>query len=107
MAASKHSFSKSNLNGVSQFDSAPTITPLKSYLLLAVYVISAILLGSSLHYQLPQPKTHRGISPQVDAAEFSEYNAVETLTYLGETLGYRILFNLASSLFIALQMSPL
>lgn len=94
---SKRSFSKSNgdrANGMHHFDITPTpqITPLKSYLLLAVYVLTAVLLGSSLHYRLPQPKLHRGISPQVDAAEFSEYNAVETLTYLGETLGYRILF---------------
>jgi hypothetical protein len=95
--ATKRNFSKSDLareNGNSLF--APTrtseITPLRSYLLLAVYVLAAVLLGSSLHYQLPQPKSHRGISPQTDAAEFSEYNALETITYLGETLGYRILF---------------
>ncbi|GAB5585290.1 hypothetical protein Unana1_00190 [Umbelopsis nana] len=100
--ASKRSFSKSNgdrANGMHHFDITPTpqITPLKSYLLLAVYVLTAVLLGSSLHYQLPQPKLHRGISPQVDAAEFSEYNAVETLTYLGETLGYRIVGTIEES----------
>ncbi|CAO3689480.1 unnamed protein product [Umbelopsis ramanniana] len=93
--ATKRNFSKSDLareNGNSPFEASRTsgITPLRSYLLLAVYVLSAVLLGSSLHYQLPQPKSHRGISPQTDAAEFSEYNALETITYLGETLGYRI-----------------
>ena len=105
--ATKRNFSKSDLareNGNSPFEASRTsgITPLRSYLLLAVYVLSAVLLGSSLHYQLPQPKSHRGISPQTDAAEFSEYNALETITYLGETLGYRILFLSAKNIFFSL-----
>ncbi|CAM0140646.1 hypothetical protein VKS41_006671 [Umbelopsis sp. WA50703] len=85
-------FEKKYTNGGSHFDSTPArgMTPLRSYLLLGTYLIAAIILGSSLHYQLPEPKTHRGISPLVDAGEFSEYNAIETLTYLGDTLGYRI-----------------
>lgn len=88
---SASSFGKEYTNGGLSFDSAPVrgMAPLRSYLLLGTYLIAAILLGSSLHYQLPQPKTHRGISPLVDAGEFSEYNAIETLTYLGDTLGYR------------------
>jgi hypothetical protein len=102
-------FEKKYTNGGSHFDSTPArgMTPLRSYLLLGTYLIAAIILGSSLHYQLPEPKTHRGISPLVDAGEFSEYNAIETLTYLGDTLGYRKLFFHCCIVRICMSVLPL
>ncbi|KAI8083071.1 uncharacterized protein BX664DRAFT_339762 [Halteromyces radiatus] len=50
----------------------------------------AILLSTHFHYKLPEPKTHRGVDPNTGLVEFSERNAIETISYLSDTLGYRI-----------------
>ncbi|KAI8140930.1 hypothetical protein BJV82DRAFT_621619 [Fennellomyces sp. T-0311] len=52
--------------------------------------IVAIVVATHLHYKLPLPKTHRGVDPTTGISEFSEYNAMETISYLSDTLGYRI-----------------
>ncbi|KAI7862013.1 hypothetical protein BDF14DRAFT_1861093 [Spinellus fusiger] len=62
---------------------------LKSWTRLLVYCIVACLIARYFHYRLPAPKTHRNLlPPQKD--EFSEYNAVETMSYLSDTIGYRL-----------------
>ncbi|KAI9266828.1 hypothetical protein BDA99DRAFT_506777 [Phascolomyces articulosus] len=57
--------------------------------LLACWVF-AIALATHLHYKLPEPKIHRGVDPDTGYTEFSEHNAMETISYLSDTLGYRI-----------------
>ncbi|KAI8070896.1 hypothetical protein BC940DRAFT_235259 [Gongronella butleri] len=63
---------------------------LLSWLRLAVYCFTAIFFSYQLHYRVPAPKTHRGVSPVSHQAEFSEYNAMSTISYLSDTIGYRI-----------------
>ncbi|KAL0095054.1 hypothetical protein J3Q64DRAFT_1653385 [Phycomyces blakesleeanus] len=63
---------------------------LASWFRIIVYCLLAIVIAKHLHYRLPEPKTHRGINPETGLNEFSEYNAVETMAYLSETIGYRI-----------------
>lgn len=60
-----------------------------SWLRLIAYCFIAFVLSAHLHYKLPTPKTHRGVDPETGAVEFSERNAVETISYLSDTLGYR------------------
>ncbi|KAI8340698.1 hypothetical protein BC941DRAFT_371108 [Chlamydoabsidia padenii] len=61
-----------------------------SWLWLIGYCLFAFLLSAHLHYKLPTPKTHLGVNPETGAVEFSERNAIETISYLSDTLGYRI-----------------
>ncbi|KAI9008790.1 hypothetical protein CLU79DRAFT_800107 [Phycomyces nitens] len=63
---------------------------LSSWFRIITYCIVAIAIAKHLHYRLPEPKTHRGVNPETGLNEFSEYNAVETMAYLSETIGYRI-----------------
>ena len=49
----------------------------------------AITLATHLHYRLPEAKGHRGVDPDTGYTEFSEHNAMETISYLSDTLGYR------------------
>ncbi|KAI9318759.1 hypothetical protein BX666DRAFT_1855668 [Dichotomocladium elegans] len=62
---------------------------LVSWLRLLMYWALAITIATRLHYRLPAPKSHRGQNPDTGLAEFSEYNAMETISYLADTLGYR------------------
>ncbi|CAO3577048.1 unnamed protein product [Absidia cylindrospora] len=61
-----------------------------SWLRLIGYCIIAVMISTHLHYKLPAPKTHRGIDPKTGLVEFSERNAIDTISYLSDTLGYRI-----------------
>ncbi|ORZ24635.1 hypothetical protein BCR42DRAFT_403350 [Absidia repens] len=61
-----------------------------SWLRLIGYCLIAILLSTHLHYKLPEPKTHRGVDLKTGMTEFSERNAMETISYLSDTLGHRI-----------------
>ncbi|KAI8338731.1 hypothetical protein BC941DRAFT_460874 [Chlamydoabsidia padenii] len=61
-----------------------------SWIRLIGYCCIAVMLSTHLHYRLPTPKTHRGVDPKTGLAEFSERNAIETISYLSDTLGYRI-----------------
>lgn len=60
-----------------------------SWARLIFYWIVAIAIATHLHYKLPSPKQHRGVDPDTGMTEFSEYNALETISYLSDTLGYR------------------
>ncbi|KAI8370366.1 uncharacterized protein BYT42DRAFT_582089 [Radiomyces spectabilis] len=61
-----------------------------SWLRLLSYCGIAFTLATYLHYRLPSPDTHRGIHPTTGQTQFSEYNAMKTISYLSDTLGYRI-----------------
>ncbi|KAG2227737.1 hypothetical protein INT45_004779 [Circinella minor] len=63
---------------------------LGSWLRLLACWIFAITLATHLHYKLPEPKGHRGVDLDTGYTEFSEYNAMETISYLSDTLGYRV-----------------
>lgn len=60
-----------------------------SWIKLIGYCLIAIAFSCHLHYKLPEPISHRGINPKNGLAEFSERNAIETIHYLADTLGYR------------------
>ncbi|KAI9305107.1 hypothetical protein BJ944DRAFT_162332 [Cunninghamella echinulata] len=61
-----------------------------SWFKLISYSLIAIIFSCHLHYNLPDPVAHRGINPKNGLSEFSERNAIETISYLSDTLGYRI-----------------
>lgn len=60
-----------------------------SWARLIFYWIAAIAIATHLHYKLPSPKQHRGVDPDTGVTEFSEHNAMKTISYLSDTLGYR------------------
>ena len=60
-----------------------------SWTRLIFYWIAAIAIATHLHYKLPSPKQHRGVDPETGVTEFSEHKAMETISYLSDTLGYR------------------
>lgn len=66
-----------------------TSTVAWSWSRLVLYWILAIVLGTWLHYRLPAPRAHRGPDPLTNDDGFSEHNAMETIAYLSDTLGYR------------------
>ncbi|ORX49385.1 hypothetical protein DM01DRAFT_1338070 [Hesseltinella vesiculosa] len=61
-----------------------------SWLRLLLYCGVAIYLSFQLHYKLPTPKIHHGVHPETDQPEFSEFNAIQTISYLSDTIGYRL-----------------
>ncbi|KAI9497389.1 hypothetical protein BDB00DRAFT_804285 [Zychaea mexicana] len=63
---------------------------LRSWFRLFACWVFAIAVATHLHYKLPEPKSHRGVDPTTGNTEFSEHNAMETIAYLSDTLGYRI-----------------
>src|SRR5690349_11121300 len=53
-------------------------------------LLPAILVCSYFHYRLPVPNTHKGFNPVTGVPEFSEYNAYESVKWMGDRIGYRI-----------------
>ncbi|KAI8997490.1 hypothetical protein BDB01DRAFT_840777 [Pilobolus umbonatus] len=67
---------------------------LKSVVTSWVVILISILLGASVachfHYQIPEPANHLGFNPKTGLSDFSEHNAMEIISHLSETIGYRI-----------------
>ncbi|KAL1923179.1 uncharacterized protein VTP21DRAFT_9555 [Calcarisporiella thermophila] len=59
-------------------------SPLRSYIIILITVFLAVWFGSYMHYRLPEPVLKE------DSEGFSELNARETVTYLAEEIGERI-----------------
>ncbi|KAG0163832.1 hypothetical protein DFQ28_011149 [Apophysomyces sp. BC1034] len=61
----------------------------RSWFRFIAYCVCAMIIATHLHYRLPTPKSQRGVVHK-GVSEFSEHNAMETISYLSDTLGYRI-----------------
>lgn len=63
----------------------------RSWLLVVAGIFAGMCLSFRLHYQLPSPANHLGLNLKTNTAEFSEKNAIKAISYLSETVGYRML----------------
>ncbi|KAI9261247.1 hypothetical protein EDC94DRAFT_562078 [Helicostylum pulchrum] len=68
-------------------------TPKKITCSWAALVLST-LLGISIafhfHYKVPDPTNHLGYNEKTGLSDFSEHNAIQTISHLSDTIGYRI-----------------
>ncbi|KAG1379989.1 hypothetical protein G6F61_004455 [Rhizopus arrhizus] len=62
----------------------------RSWLLVLASIFAGMCLSFRLHYQLPSPVNHLGLNLKTNITEFSEKNAIKAISYLSETVGYRI-----------------
>lgn len=60
-----------------------------AWLLICASTFLGMYFSFCLHYRLPSPTNQLGFSPETSLSEFSEKNAIETISYLSETIGYR------------------
>lgn len=60
-----------------------------AWLLICTSTFLGMYLSFCLHYRLPSPTNQFDFSPETSLSEFSEKNAIETISYLSETIGYR------------------
>jgi hypothetical protein len=63
----------------------------RSWLLVLASIFAGMCLSFRLHYQLPSPANHLGLNLKTNITEFSEKNAIKAISYLSETVGYRML----------------
>ncbi|OZJ05360.1 hypothetical protein BZG36_01535 [Bifiguratus adelaidae] len=61
-----------------------------SILLVLGLFASAVFIGVSFHYDLPKPMPVDAVDPVTQLPVFSEYKAMETIKWLADDLGYRI-----------------
>lgn len=61
----------------------------KSWLTLIFSILLGIAVAFHFHYKLPAPANHLGINPQTGLSDFSERNAVNIISHLSDTIGYR------------------
>ncbi|KAF7728296.1 hypothetical protein EC973_006471 [Apophysomyces ossiformis] len=67
----------------------PRMNAVQSWFRFVIYCLCAIAISTYLHYRLPMPQSQRSAA-QKDISGFYEDNAMETISYLSDTLGYRI-----------------
>lgn len=60
-----------------------------SWLTLLLSTFFGISLAFHFHYKVPAPTNHLGFNKETGLSDFSEYNAMNIISHLSDTIGYR------------------
>lgn len=62
---------------------------LSSWSILIFSVVCGISLAFHNHYKVPLPSNHDGFNKETGLSDFSEHNAMNIISHLSDTIGYR------------------
>lgn len=60
-----------------------------SWLTLIASTFFGIALAFHFHYKVPSPTNHLGYNTETGLSDFSEHNAMNIISHLSDTIGYR------------------
>lgn len=60
-----------------------------SWLTLILSTLLGISLAFHFHYKVPAPTNHNGYNSKTGLSDFSEHNAIQIVSHLSDTIGYR------------------
>ncbi|KAI8084064.1 uncharacterized protein B0P05DRAFT_536029 [Gilbertella persicaria] len=63
---------------------------LKSWFTVILTVLCGFTLAFRFHYTVPEPANHNGYNAKTGLSDFSESNAINIISHLSDTIGYRI-----------------
>lgn len=60
-----------------------------SWFALVLSTLLGISIAFHFHYKVPDPTNHLGYNEKTGLSDFSEHNAIQTISHLSDTIGYR------------------